>query len=446
MLIRGATILSQDPAVGDFATGDLLVDGETIVAVGAGLDVAGAECIDGRGMIAMPGLVDAHRHAWQGGLRMLMPNVASLDDYINAVHFSLAAHFRPRDMYLGTYLSAVTCLDAGITTMIDPCNNARTAAHTDACIDAYEAAGLRVLFMPGRPLDGVWAQHWPGNLRKLKAARFSSEQQLVTLGMYSQPDELNWSLARQLGLPILSELLGSMAPMMSGWQKTSPLGPDNIMNHCTSMPEQGWRILRDAGAAVTVAARSDAQYALEGGVAAYQSALDHGFRPGLGTDTESAYGGDMFSEMRVTFFIQRAMAQAARYRGEPHASAPVSVHQVLRSATIDGAHCARLGHRTGSLVPGKQADIILINTSALNLMAANNAAGAVVHGAERGNVDTVIVAGRVVKRGGRMLHVDYASLRRDIGASVDYLFKASGCASRLLDTDFPGFPQPGGAG
>lgn len=443
-LIQGAVILSQDTAVGDFTAGDILIEGERILAVGAALHAPDARRIAAHGMLALPGLVDAHRHAWQGALRLLMPNAATLDEYVDAVHFALARHYRPRDIHLGCYLSAVSCLDAGITTIIDPCHNARSPEHTDAAIDAYLEAGLRVLHMPGKPHAGVWARHWPRDMERLKARRFATADQLLTLGMYAQPDARNWALARRLELPILSEMLGVMAPMLAGWQKVCPLGPDNILHHCTGMPDEAWRLLRAAGVRVSVAARADAQYALEGGVSAYQAALDHGFLPGLGTEMETAYGGDMFSEMRVTFFMQRAMAQAARHRGEAHAPAPVSVQRMLRSATIDGARCAGLEGRTGSLTPGKQADIILLNGADVNLMGANSAAGAVVHAAGRGNVDTVMVAGRLRKRGGLLLEVDLARLRADVEESQRHLFQAGGYRHDRLREGFPETPPARG--
>jgi len=425
-LIKGATILSLDPHLGNFTSGDILIEGQHIVALGASLDVPDAMQLPANGMIAMPGLVDAHRHAWQGSLRMLMPNVTSLDDYANTVHFSLAPQFRPEDIYIGCYFTALTCLDAGITTIIDPCNNSRSAEHTDAALDAYAAAGLRVLCMPGRPLAGPWQEQWPHDMERLAAQRFASSDSLLTLGIYSQPDPATWALARHLGVPILSELLGVMAPMLPGWQVTCPLGPDNIVHHCTSLPELGWRVLQDAGVQVTVAARGDAQYALEGGVSAYQAALGRGFTPGLGCDMEAAYGGNLFTEMRVAFFMQRAMAQAARHSGAAHAPKPVSVEQLLRSATLDGARCAGLARRTGSLTPGKQADLILLDTRALNMEAARHAAGAVVQAAETGNVDTVIVAGQLKKRGGKLVGVDRRKLRRELDASMRHVFAAAG--------------------
>src|ERR1700722_19150770 len=126
-LIRGGVVLSLDPAVGDFVKGDILVEGDTIAAVGVGLKVDDAEVIDAADMIVMPGFVDAHRHAWQGTVRRLMPNVDNLDEYVSAIHFSMAQHYRPRDMYIANLLTALSSLDAGITTVIDASHNARSA-------------------------------------------------------------------------------------------------------------------------------------------------------------------------------------------------------------------------------------------------------------------------------------------------------------------------------
>jgi cytosine/adenosine deaminase-related metal-dependent hydrolase len=441
LLIKGGTILSMDADVGDFAEGDILVEGTKIAAVGRDLRVDDAEVIDAAAMIVMPGFVDAHRHAWQGTLRRLMPNVDNLDDYVNATHYALAKHYRPHDMYLGNLLTALSCLDAGTTTIVDASHNARSPEHSDASIDALEKAGVRALHMVGRPLAGDWAEHWPQDLGRLQAARFRSNDQLVTLGLFSVPDPQSWCVARRLGLPILTEFLGAgMATMLDGLAEKRLLGPDNIFNHCTDLPGAAWRILRDAGVNITVDPRSDAQYALEGGVFAYQAAIEHGMKPGIGTDLETAYGGDMFTEMRVAFTLQRAIAQTRRHAGDVQAPAPVGVQEILEAATIDGARCAGLEAKTGSLTPGKQADLIMIRTDDVNLFPANNAVGTVVHAADRSNVDTVLVSGQVRKSRGRLVDVDMVKVRHEVEESLAHLFAAGGYEPDILATRFPKLP------
>jgi 5-methylthioadenosine/S-adenosylhomocysteine deaminase len=213
--------------------------------------------------------------------------------------------------------------------------------------------------------------------------------------------------------------------------------PDNIFNHCTSLPDDVWRIFADAGVRVTVDPRSDAQYALAGGIFAWQAATEHGLRPGIGTDLETAYGGDMLTEMRVAFSLQRAFAQSRRYAGDENAPAPVTVQDILKAATIDGARCAGLDDRIGSLTPGKQADLIMIRTDDISLFPSNNAVGTVVHAAERPQVDTVMIAGRFRKQGGKLLDVDFVKVRRAAEASLSHIFQAAGYDPDCLEERFP---------
>jgi 5-methylthioadenosine/S-adenosylhomocysteine deaminase len=434
-LFRGGTLLTLDSHLGDFSKGDVLVEGARIAAVGPEIEAGDAEIVDAREAIVLPGLVDAHRHAWQGALRRLMPNVDSLDAYVDAIHYTLARFYRPEDMHIGNLLTALSCLDAGTTTIIDASHNARSPDHTDACLDALREAGIRTLHMPGRPLAGDWAEHWPQDLERLKRERFGSADQLLTLGLFCGPDPALFRAARRMGLPTLTEFLGPMAPMLEAVKPL--LGPENIFNHCTSLPDDVWRTFADADVRVTVDPRSDAQYALAGGVFAWQSATDHGLRPGVGTDLETAYGGDMLTEMRVAFSLQRAIAQSRRYAGDQHAPSPVTVQALLKAATIDGARCAGLDDRIGSLTPGKQADLIMIRTNDISLFPSNNAAGTVVQAAERRQVDAVMVAGRFRKRDGRLLDVDLESVRRAAEASLSHIFRAGGYDPDCLEARFP---------
>ena len=125
-LFQGGTILTLDAKVPNLATGDVLVEGDRIVAVGPALPADGAQLIDAAGHIVMPGLVDAHHHMWLGAMRRMLPNVDDLFAYIDVVAQQLGAHYRPLDMYLSTRLTAAASLDAGITTVIDACHSSRS--------------------------------------------------------------------------------------------------------------------------------------------------------------------------------------------------------------------------------------------------------------------------------------------------------------------------------
>lgn len=429
-LIRGAIILSMDENVGNIECGDILITGDSISAVGQNLDAPGAHVIDAVNMIAMPGMVDSHRHSWEGQLRRINPNATCLDDYSNATHFSFARYYRPADMYVGNLLTALGAIDAGITTLIDNSHNSRTAAHSDAAVEALLDSGIRAIHASGAPVSGDWDRgHWPGNWQRLQEKYFRDPaENLVSLGVMAQLEPDLWAEARRLGLPIVTEFFGAeMASELESLHQQGLLGPDNIFNHCTALPDEGWKILREAGVRVNVCPRSDAHYGIEDGMFAIEAAQRHGINPGLSVDNETSYSTDMFMEMRVAFYLQRVMGMHKRdCHGSAHSLKTLPAAQLLKAATIDGAACAGLQDKTGSLTPGKQADLILINAGDINLYPTGNAFGTVVHATERSNIDTVMIGGRIVKQNGKVVGVDRTRLHAAIDESRQHLFAAAG--------------------
>ena len=427
MLLKGGTIVSMTAKVGDLAKGDVLIDGKKIVAVGPSLAAGDAQVIDAGNTILVPGFVDCHRHSWEGQLRRINPNSPTLADYMNATHLSFAIQYRPRDHYVGNYLTAVGCIDSGITCIIDNSHNSRSAAHSDAAVEALIDSGIRGVHASGPPGAGNWDHQWPGDLERLQKKYFSSTDQLVTLRMFSGPDRNNWAIARKLGIRITTEFQGpQMAALLEQLWADKLVGPDNTFNHNGALPEKTWQIFIDSGANLNVCPRSDAQYALGEGVCAFQHALDHGIKPGFSVDNETSYSTDMFMEMRVALYLQRAMAQNRKFTGDQNPPKPVMVRDVLHCATVAGANCAGLANKIGTIAPGMEADIVMIRTDDLNLYPSNNALGTVVQAADRSNVDTVIIGGRVRKYRGKMIGVDMKRLMAMVDESRDHLFKAVG--------------------
>jgi cytosine/adenosine deaminase-related metal-dependent hydrolase len=440
ILIKGATIISMDARIRDLARGDILIEGSRIVDVGPNIRAADAQAIDASNMIAIPGFVDCHRHSWEGQLRRINPNAQTLADYSNATHLSFATFYRPQDMYVGNYLTAVGCIDSGITCVIDNSHNARSAAHSDAAVEALLDSGIRAVHASGAPnvQDRNYARQWPGDLARLKAKYFTAPNSLVTLRMFSGVDGANWKLARDLGLRITTEFQGPMAAAaLDALWADRLVGPDNTFNHCGALPERTWQILRDSGATINVCPRSDAQYGLGEGISAYQHALDHGIRPGFSIDNETSYSTDMFSEMRVAMMMQRALSQNRKFSGDANPPAPVNVREVLECATVNGAACAGLSDKIGSIAPGKEADLVLIRADDINLYPSNNAIGTVVQAADRSNIDTVIIGGRVRKFDGRMAALDTAKLKRMVDESRRYLFAKVGYKEDLFAEKLP---------
>jgi 5-methylthioadenosine/S-adenosylhomocysteine deaminase len=425
LVLRGGTIVSMDSKVGDFVKGDVLIQGKKIVAVAATVRApAQAQVIDASNTIIIPGFVDAHRHSWEGQLRRLIPN-GSITEYMAATHQGFARYYRPHDMYVGNLITALGCIDAGITCIIDNSHNSRSAAHSDAAVQALFDSGIRAVHASGAPQTGEWDRQWPQDLARLQKQFFSSEDQLVRLRMYTGLDRNNFAAARRLGLRITTESLGS-SPDMDAFWKENLLRSDVTYNHCNGWPDVMWQRVRDSGGAVNVCPRSDPQYALGEGVPAFQKALEHGMHPAFSIDNETSYGTDMFTEMRVAFNIQRAMATYRRSNNDAKSPALVSVQQVLECATVNGAANAGLLEKCGTLTPGKEADIVMIRTDDINLYPSNHAVGTVVAAADVRNIDTVIIAGKIRKQRGKLTGINMDRFRQLADESRSYLFQQAG--------------------
>ncbi|HYR90527.1 MAG TPA: amidohydrolase family protein [Terriglobia bacterium] len=425
ILLKGGTVVSMDPKVGDFVKGDVLIQGKKITAVAAELKAPPqAQVIDASNTIVIPGFVDAHRHSWEGQLRRIIPNGA-INAYMATTHQGFARHYRPHDMYVGNLITALGCIDAGITCIIDNSHNSRTPAHSDAAIQALFDSGIRGVHASGAPQAGDWDKQWPQDLGRLQKQFFASDDQLVTLRMFSGLNRESFAFARRLGLRITTESNGG-SQVMTEFFTAKLLGPDNTYNHCNGWSDDVWKQVRDSGGTVNVCARSDPQYGLGEGIPAFQKALDHGVRPAFSIDNETSYGTDMFTEMRVAFNIQRAMATYRKANGDTNAPPIVSVRDVLECATVSGAANAGLPGKCGTLTPGKEADIVMIRTDDINLYPSNHAIGTVVAAADVRNIDTVIIGGKVRKFRGKLVGINMEKFRQLADESRNYLFGKAG--------------------
>ncbi|MEI9987989.1 MAG: amidohydrolase family protein [Aliidongia sp.] len=437
-LFKGGTIVTMDPNVPNLSTGDVLVEGDRIAAVGADIEADGAEVLDATGSIVMPGLIDAHHHMWLGVMRRMMPDVDDLFAYIDIVAETLGARYRPLDMYVSTKLTAVASLDAGITTIIDACHSSRSPEHTDAALDALENTGIRALHMVGAAMDKkASAAHIPADLERL-AANWNTDGGLVRVGLFGQLNLDWWKVARGLDMRILTEFIGDLAKLGPEFAEKGVLGSHNIFNHCTRVPQETWQLFADAGVNITVNPRSDALFGFDDESFAYQQAIDHGLTPALGIDLDTAFGSDLFGEMHALFGQQRSAMRYRRFRGEANVPAPISVEAVLKAATVNGARAAGLEGSIGTLTPGKQADIIMVRTDGVAVFPVTNAVGTIVQAVERSDVHTVMVAGQIRKRAGKLVGVDLAKLTADAITSRDDLFDASGYRPDLFNASAAG--------
>ncbi len=445
VLLTGATVLSMDPAVGDFARGDVLLEGSRIAKVGPDLGAAVGDTItiDLSGRILIPGFQDTHRHCWQNQLRRLIPDCDSNGAYLAVMNDWLGPLYRPSDIYVGNLISALGCIDAGITTVLDFFHNPRTPDHSDEAIRALTDAGIRAVHTSCGVLGGDFSATWPADVERVRDTYFSSGDQLLTLrlgaigGAFARPEialsNRGVELARSLGIGFASDgVLGPAASdRVEALGKAGLLGPDVLLIHCLDLSDTAWRMIADNGVGVSIPTTSDACIGIAEAVPSIQPALDAGVRPSLSVDVEVCLTSDMFTQMRTLMNIQRMQVFERRYRDQTSYPAPVTTKDVLEFATAGGAAAIGALSKTGTITPGKQADLVVIDASDWNTMPLNNAYGTVVSAADTRNVELVFVAGQLRKWDRALVGHDLAAVRDMVERSRDELL---GMAGVDLDT------------
>ena len=441
MLVKGGTVLTLDPALGDFAKGDVLVEDGTIRAVGENLPVHGAHVVDARGFIVMPGFVDTHRHMWQGLLRNIGPDDL-LGDYLEKILFGFAPIITPEEVFLGNTISALSAVNAGVTTVLDWSHIATTSEHTDAAIEALRAVGVRAVYGygPNFGLPVPWYQNldnpYPGDIVRLRNQFFSSDDQLLTLALAAAGPEfapvdaaaLEWGVARDVGARISVHVgVGSLGQQGFLQQLSTlvPLADDTTYIHACTLSDTEWDLIASTGGTVSLAVPVEMQ--MGHGMPPIQKALDLGIKPSLSVDVETNQPTDMFTQMRAAFALQRALKNQNHLAFDSsHRAELLTVRNVLEFATIEGARANALEHKIGSLSLGKQADFVMLQTRALNVAPMNDPVAAVVLAMDTSNVDSVFVAGRALKWRGRLVGVDVDCLLDRLTQAHEALMERAG--------------------
>lgn len=433
ILFTDATVVTMDPDHGVLLGADLLVEGDTIAAIGPGLSRDGAVVVDAADTILAPGFVDTHRHAWETQLRRIMPDVDDLGAYVMSTLAGYATVYRPHDMYVGTRLAALSAIDSGITCMLDFSHNSRTPEHSDAAIEALLDTGIRGVHASMGPHFGEWDEQWPGDLARLQANYFTSSDQLLTLRLAALATEeisgpslaYGTELARTahdlgIGVSVDAVFGTSSSKAVLGWATDGLLGPDLTLIHATGLTPAAWKAIGESGTTIALAPTSEAQIGLETAIPAIDEALAVGVRPGLSIDVEVALASDMFTQMRALHAIQRMRAVNAAY-GTDREPVRITSRDVLDFATLQGARTNGLADVTGSLAPGKKADLLVIRAEDLNTMPMNDPIGTIVLGSDARNISAVLINGEPRKWNGHVLGVDLSALRDEVHASREHV-------------------------
>ncbi|MGB9383480.1 MAG: amidohydrolase family protein [Pseudolabrys sp.] len=491
-VLRGGSVMSMDPQVGNFAKGDVLIEGNTILDVAPNLTGGGAAVIDVSGRIVMPGFIDTHHHQFETALRSWLADGVLIIDgsgspsgsrtYYENILLKFAPVYTPQDVYINELFAGLSQLDDGVTTVHDVSQIHHTPDHSDAAIRALIDTGRRAAFGYFEGAGQGVVINTPGYAYPQDATRIIgkwfggpnvnlSSNGLVHMIMGGevylgpQSTDASWKLGRQLGLQIAAHILSpfGIRPILDdladgkGGNGTIGLGPDNLFIHMTGMSDKGWQGVQKAGAQVSIAFPIEMN--MRHGMPPILKMQSLKMEPSLSVDVECTMTADFFTQMRVAMNMQRELvnqmilnqsgnsldleqsnnwglppAAAANPWPTPSANQPalLTTRDALRYATMNGAKALRLDGKVGSLTKGKEADIIILDATAINVAPLNHVPGAVVSLMDRTNVETVIVAGKVRKWKGQLQDVNLDKLRSQLEASRDYIFQAAGIPQDLF--------------
>ncbi len=427
LVIRGGAVLAGDPGKGHVEPADVLIEGARIAAIAPGVEAGDAEVIDARGMLVVPGFVDTHRHTWQTAMRGICADWTLLD-YFRGMRLQIAGAYDPQDVYAGNLVGALEALDAGVTTVLDFSHCIHTPDHADEAVRGLRDAGLRGIFAygmfpaPSERTSFASGEERIADARRVRAQHFSSGGLLgmgvalteIGLVPFAQT-RAEVECARELDVLVTAHT-GTVwnerrPPEVELLKAAGLLDNRQVHVHCNACSDHELDLLADAGAAVSVT--PETELAMGMGFPVIERALARGLLPSLGCDIVSNNRGDMFAQMRLGLQAERGRRNAEDHA---HRAMPshldLTVRDILRFATLGGAEAIGLEAICGSLEPGKAADVVLVRIDGLHGAPMHDPVAWLVLQAGPGDVDTVLVGGRVVKRGGVLDGVDVAAARR----------------------------------
>jgi cytosine/adenosine deaminase-related metal-dependent hydrolase len=416
-VVRGAYVLSMDDKVGDLPSGDVHVRDGAIVAVAAGVSAPGAQVIDGKDTICMPGFVDTHWHHWTTFLRPVMRADDPKRTYF-PVTFALGLHYTPEDSYRSVRLSLAEALSAGVTTTHNWAHNVRSPAHADAEVKAMRDSGLRGRFAYG-PALGI-PNDKPMDLDDMaRLKRDVGKDDMLTVGMCSRNIDGNnksrgaideamaikeWTRAREIGLPITLHTSGSASVQLLN--RTNLLGPDVQLVHPLNLDEKDFEVLAKHGTHYATAPLGEAG---RSGQMQFPELMQHGIPLSMSIDNVTAERCDCFACMHMLQAINKHR-MGRKFK--------LTTKRLVQLATIDGARDLGFDRLTGSLTPGKRADLILVRTGGPNIATMGDPYDALVQLAQPSDVDLTMVDGRILYRQRRFTALDHEKLAQDAAQSL----------------------------
>ncbi|WP_124391361.1 amidohydrolase family protein [Rhodococcus wratislaviensis] len=403
----GGFLVTQDPKLGDFY-GDLLIEDGRISQVGRNIE-ADVPTVDATNKVLIPGFVDTHRHMWETAIR----GVSAWQDweaYARVVRSGYGGLVTPEDVYAGDLLGALGALESGITTVRDESHVQNSPEHTEAVLQGLVDAGGRAVLAYGWPSVDTYA--WRERTGSRRHPRYITEVLergntagggLVSFALMVRGPDLSGldatrddlAFARSLGLRS-SMHIGGRKGGIAALADNGLLGDDLLYIHACESTDDEFAMIADSGGTASVSAYIELAMGI--GRPATGRLLAAGVRPSFSIDAEPSAPADMFSVMRAALMGQ----MLDEVRGVARPAEKFTEREVLSFATYEGARACGLEHELGSLTPGKAADVVVMDLHQAGMASSNEPISAIINQGHPGAVVDVLVAGRYVKKDGRM--------------------------------------------
>ncbi|MFI4998337.1 MAG: amidohydrolase family protein [Reyranellales bacterium] len=415
-IVRGAAVVTMDDALGDFSSADILIEDGAIAAVGPSLEAAGAEAIDGSGMIALPGIVDAHTCLWQTVLRGHVPDL--WQGTYNTALLPLRRRYCAEDNFNAAYVGSFEMLSYGTTTVVDYCHNIRAPGYAEASLEALKTTGIRHLFtysfMSAHPDD------FPGSPSRFDDARavydrYHDPAGLTDIGFGVDSIggaglEKQLAFARSLKAPSCIHV--NETGTIDKLHAAGLLGPDLLVIHGNLITNSELELMAKARMPICFTPSADVQGTPADVV---RRAADRGVEVVFGCDIPCSVASDTLGQLRIMFNVQgfldgameRSFSTVIGRRPPVRPGVPLlTPRRLIETATIGAARVLGLDDRIGSLTPGKRADLVLIRKGPFGDSVARDACAHVLLQTSPREVDTVIVDGKVRMKGGVLAGFD----------------------------------------